>query len=71
LPLPRTTKGKAKLAWAVIKGDRNPPLANRRIRAKDFEEHAQKYYERKYGKEHVAYQKSSKHTRKRPDFWIT
>lgn len=70
MPLPRTARGKAKVIWSLIKGDRDPSLSVRRIRARDFEDHARKYYERKYGKKHVRTQKHSRHTGRSADIAV-
>jgi len=42
----------------------------RKIRAKEVEEHALKYYQRKYGVDNVDYQKTSRTTKKRPDISV-
>jgi hypothetical protein len=71
LPLPRTTKGKLEAVVAVLRSDtKDAGFAVRKVRAKDFQREAEKYYEKKYGKKAVQTQKHSRHSGKRPDIAV-
>jgi hypothetical protein len=71
LPFPKTTKGRIKAVIAVLKSSpSNSRFAVQKVRARDFEEHAKKYYERKYGKKKVQTQKHSRHSRRNADIAV-
>ena len=70
MPMPKTVKGKAKLLFQFLTTGQSAKLASRQVRARDFEEHARKHYERKYGKKNVAAQKHSKHSGRRADIAV-
>jgi hypothetical protein len=48
----------------------NSRFAVEKVRARDFEDHARRYYERKYGKKNIKTQKHSRHSRRKADIAV-
>lgn len=71
MPFPKTARGKIKAVLAVLKSTpSNSRFAVEKVRAKDFEDHARRYHERKYGKKNVETQKHSRHSRRNADIAV-
>jgi hypothetical protein len=67
----KSLKSKQVDIWSIgVNVPKPKSLTHRFKRARKFEEHTQKYLERKYGKKHVHPQKVSRTTKKRPDFVV-
>lgn len=73
---PKSMKGKIRVFYSATKHlltDQDlaaAALDERKIRAKEFELHALKHYQKKYGVDEVDYQKTSRTTKKRPDIAV-
>lgn len=70
MPRPKSLGRTAKAIGHYLSSDDSLSRSLTKERAREFEEHTQKYLERKYGKRHVHPQKVSRTTKKRPDFVV-
>lgn len=70
MPQPKSLKRKLEAIKKYVTNDDSYSATVRKTRAREFEEHSQKYLERKYGKKSVNNQRYTESTGKRPDHTV-